>query len=228
MKSMKAKKAAHLAVIKEHLQSYSAVVMISYDKLPNEKSNQFRDQLCANDNKMLVIKNNIASLALEGSQDNAVKSNLHGSNMLIFGNDVFELIKTCDDFIKSLNLYPKAKLSIMAGILDGSILEESTLTALKKIPSKESLYSGLITTILYPVIALTRVLELHSEKSAESTESTESTDSSEVVEKSAQDQGASEISESKDVEAVQATQDEIKSSDEAVNPSTDTDKDEAN
>ena len=222
MKSMKAKKAAHLAVIKEHLQSYSAVVMISYDKLPNEKSNQFRDRLCANDNKMLVIKNNIASLALQGSEDSAVKSNLNGSNMLIFGNDVFGLIKTCDDFIKSLNLYPKAKLSIMAGILDGSILEESTLAALKKIPSKESLYSGLITTILYPIIALTRVLELHSEKSAEPTES------SEFLEKSGQDQGVCEISESKDVEGAQDTQDEIKSSDEAVNASTDTDKDQAN
>ncbi len=154
----KIRKNAQQEKISSLKKKYSAVIMISHFKLPNEKLVQFRDLMFEQGNNILFIKNTIANRAFNNDK---LSESLKNSNFLIFGNDIFSLLKSCENFIKSLKVYPDAKISVMAGFLDDGYLDNKETASLAKIPSKESLYSGLIGTILYPIRTIVRVLDMH-------------------------------------------------------------------
>ena len=131
MNANKMKKFNHLNKISELKGKFNSVVMVSHFKLPNEKISQFRDVMFENGNQILFIKNKIANLSFK---DAKFEDNLENSNFLIFGNDIFALLKSCNDFVKSLRLYPEAKISIMSGFLDSSFLDKDEVKSLEKIP----------------------------------------------------------------------------------------------
>lgn len=161
MNANKVKKMNHLNKISELKEKFNSVVMVSHFKLPNEKLAQFRDLMFENGNQILFIKNRIANLSFQNEQFENV---LENSNFLIFGNDIFSLLKSCNEFVKSLKLYPDAKISVMSGFLDSGFLDQKEVKSLEKIPSKESLYVGILGTVLYPMRTLVRLLDMHVQK----------------------------------------------------------------
>jgi len=164
MNKNKVKKVNHLNKISELKNSYNSVIMVSHHKLPTEQLAQFRDSMFENDCKIIFIKNKIANLSFK---NDSFESSLENSNFLIFGNDIFSLIKESNKFIKSLKLYPDAKLSIMAGFLDNDFVNNEELKSLEKIPSKEHVYVGILNAVLYPIRTIVRILDIHTKKEAE-------------------------------------------------------------
>ncbi len=144
--------------------------MISHSGLPSEQMNRFRDEIFASNAKILFIKNTIANLSFNNEK---LGSKLEKSNFLIFVDDIFGLIKACKKFIRELKIYPNAKLDIMVGILDGSMLDSSMMKSLESIPSQEALYSGLLGTLLYPIRTLVRLLDMHVQNNTQEKESAE-------------------------------------------------------
>lgn len=158
MNSNKIRKTNHLNKISDLKNNYNAVVMISHFKLPNEMLAQLRDAMFLNENKILFIKNKIANLSFKNDE---FKNSLENPNFLIFGNDIFSILKSFNAFLKSLKVYPNAKISLMGGFLDHGFLNQAEVKSLEKIPSKESLYIGMLGTLLYPMRTLVRLLDLH-------------------------------------------------------------------
>jgi len=161
MNNNKVRKLAHLNKITEFKTQYTCVVMVSYTRLPNEQLQQFRDTMHSDETKILFIKNKIANLSFKNKD---FEPSLENSNFLLFGNDIFSLLKSCNNFIKSLRLYPDAKLSIMAGFLENEFMNKDDIKSLEKIPSKEAVYVGILNTILYPMKTLVRLLDIHTKK----------------------------------------------------------------
>lgn len=158
-KSNKQLKSETLKKLADYANNYKAVILVSYDKLPNEQLNRMRDQLYEADNKAVFIKNSLAALCFK---DAGMDSSLHSSNMLIFGDDIFALIKSAGDFTKSLKFYPDTKLNISCGLLEKGLVDADKIQILKTIPSVQALYMNLINTLMYPIHQLARVLDMHS------------------------------------------------------------------
>lgn len=170
MNANKERKIEQLAKLENYANNYKAVILISYDRLPNELLNRMRDELYDIDYKAIFVKNSLAALCFK---DVGLESSLHSSNMLIFGNDIFALIKFAGDFAKSLKFYPDVKLNISGGLLDKELIDENKIQILKTIPSVQALYMNLINTLMYPIHKLVKVLDMHSnpeEKDAETIE----------------------------------------------------------
>jgi ribosomal protein L10 len=160
MNANKIRKTNHLNKISDLKKNFNAVVMVSHSKLPNEMLAQLRDSMFLEGNKVLFIKNKIANLSFKNEE---FKGSLENPNFLIFGNDIFSIIKSFNIFLKTLKVYPDTKISLMAGFLDNGFLNQAEIKSLEKIPSKESLYVGILGTLLYPMRTLVRLLDKHTQ-----------------------------------------------------------------
>lgn len=158
----KLQKESKLNELRDSLKSHQSVVVVNYSQFLNEQIDRFRNEFSAIEgNRIIFAKNSLISLAARDSlskEDSEIsEQKLKDSNLFVFSNDIFGTIRSLNSFIKSLNQYPKTKLSISCGVLDNGFLDEKKIKMFAEIPSIESIYANLIGILSSPLQNLIKI-----------------------------------------------------------------------
>ncbi len=136
----------NLDLAKQKVEKATAMFFVDYAGLTHKQLEEARRELQDNDSEIAVIKNTLMNLALQEKSIDA-KARLQGPYATLFSYaDPIKTAKILTAFVKKYGL-PKIKF----GVFEGSIIEESVIGDLSKLPAKEVLIAKLLGTLNAPI-----------------------------------------------------------------------------
>ncbi|HMQ11594.1 MAG TPA: 50S ribosomal protein L10 [Oligoflexia bacterium] len=140
------RKEEQVALYKEKFSKSKAAVLSLCTGISVEDITEFRAKLRSENVEFKVLKNTIASRAVEGTSLEPLKEEFSGQTAVAFTeSDPVVLAKIISDFAKAQETF-----SIKAGVLDGKLLDAKSVDALANIPSREVLLSRLAGSLQSP------------------------------------------------------------------------------
>ena len=166
-KSILEQKQAIVADLVEKLKTSPAGVVVNYQGITVEDDTAMRKALREVGVKYMVMKNSLTGRACEEVGLGEMKQYLSGMTAIAIGSEdpvaPAKVIKQYADKIESFQ--------ILAGYLDGAVVDKDTVVALADIPSKEVLIAKLLGSIKSPLYgfayALQAVVDKNNETPAE-------------------------------------------------------------
>ncbi len=138
---------------REKVQKATAMYFVEYTGLTHQQLEEARRELRDNNAEMAVIKNTLMNLALQEKQID-VNEKLTGQKAILFSyEDPIQTAKILAAFVKKYSL-PKVNF----GILEGEVIEDTTIKKLATLPSKEILVGKLLGLLNSPISGLVYVL----------------------------------------------------------------------
>lgn len=136
--------------IKSHLKESSAVLVIQYSGLSSPDLCALRKSLRGSNSSLFVVKNSVASRALQGAGLDSLVKTINGPCGLVFVKDepVAPSRVVCD-FIKD-----HEKLQLQGGVLNEKLLSKKDIEALARLPSKEVLRAQVVGALQAPISGL--------------------------------------------------------------------------
>jgi len=135
----------------ENLKKAKSFLVFEYQGLDAKQSTLLRKKLHAANAKMFVAKNNILNRAFAAASINQV-SEISGPNALIIGfEDEIAPFKEIAEIIK-INKNIKYKI----GLIENDLIKPEQLASLAAIPSREGLYSMLLSCLQASISNLAR------------------------------------------------------------------------
>lgn len=157
------KKQAIVADLAEKLKSSPAGVVVNYQGITVEDDTAMRKALREAGVKYMVMKNSLTGRACDEVGLGDMKQYLNGMTAIaISENDPIapaKVIKKYADKIESFQ--------ILAGYLDGTVVDKDTVIALADIPAKEVLIAKFLGSIKSPVYGLAYALQAVVDKGGE-------------------------------------------------------------
>ncbi len=101
-----------------------------------------------------VAKNRLATLALDGTQFDAIKPMLKGPTALAWSRDPVAVAKAAVEFART-----NEKFVILGGALGTRMLDASGVKALSELPSLETLRAGLLGMLQTPATRIAGILQ---------------------------------------------------------------------
>ncbi len=144
----KAKKAEIIDTLSSEFDSVSAVIICDYKGLGVSDLEELRDMARSSDTKVQVVKNSLATIALNRANMSGV--DLKDMNIFIWSDDVISASKVAVDFAKQND-----KLSIRAGYLDKESADSAKIEAFAKLPGRDELLGMLAATWMAPLTNFT-------------------------------------------------------------------------
>src|SRR5450432_3123520 len=132
--------------LRQDLANLKNLFVTGYEKLKVGQDFELRKVVRGAGGKYRVVKNNLASLAGEGTASEAVLKDLRGMTSLAY---------TSDDPValaKALTAYAKTNPSFTfkAGIVEGRVIDVRAINELAAMPSKEVIFAKLLYVINAP------------------------------------------------------------------------------
>lgn len=132
----------------EQFDSVTAVVICDYKGLGVSDLEGLRKKARENDAHVQVVKNTLATIALNNAQMSGVE--LKDMNIFIWSDDVIAAAKVAADFAKVND-----NLSIKAGYLDKEPADKAKIEAFAKLPGRNELLGMLAATWMAPLTNFT-------------------------------------------------------------------------
>lgn len=137
------------------LKEAESIVFADYKGLTVEQDTKMRKDLRDNGVTYRVIKNNISRRALESLGIDNIGDELTGPTALAYSTDDVVMAprmvkKYVDEFKKTIE--------IKGGVVHGKLESLDLINQLSNIPSQETLYGQLVTSILFPITSLAMTL----------------------------------------------------------------------
>ncbi len=126
----KSQKSAMISSLKDNLVKASFLVVIHYRGMTGKQLYDMRVNLKSKNCGMKIGKNTLATLAIKGTEFEAVTSYLKGPTAILYSNDPVALSKVVADFAKETE-----SLKIKVGYLDKALIEEAQIVNLAKLGS---------------------------------------------------------------------------------------------
>ncbi len=117
----------------------SSMIVCDYKGLGVAKLESLRAQARENDIKVQVIKNTLATIAMNNAK--YPQSELNGTNIFIWSSDQIALAKVVCKFADA----NEENFSVKFGYFDGAIVEKSHIVSISKLPSKQELIGMLLS-----------------------------------------------------------------------------------
>ena len=140
-----------------------AGVVVNYQGITVDSDTKMRKALREAGVKYVVMKNSLTGRACDEVGLGDMKQYLSGMTAIAIGSEdpvaPAKIIKTFADKIESF--------SIVAGYLDGAVVDANTVNALADIPSKEVLIAKFLGSIKSPVYSFAYALQAVIDKSGE-------------------------------------------------------------
>ena len=137
------------------MSSLSAAFAIDYRGLKVEEATEFRRKIRESGAKYKVVKNTLAKRALAGTSLAPLEPYLKGmTGLAITDHDPVALAKIINDFAKDV-----PAVVFKGGVLADKTLSESQFKALASLPSKEVLFSQLLSVMQAPIQQFLAVLQ---------------------------------------------------------------------
>ena len=144
---LKAKKAEVIAQLGESFENTTAVVICDYKGLTVSELEELRKSARAKDTSVQVVKNTLATIALEKAGMSGVE--IKDTNIFIWSDDVINAAKVASDFAKKND-----KFVIKAGYLDKESADVAKIEAFAKLPGRDELLGMLAATWMAPITNL--------------------------------------------------------------------------
>ena len=137
------------------IDSSSFIYMVSYKGLKVKEFDELRQSLDEVNAKCNVLKNKLIIKAAELNKIESLSNvKLIGDTALVSGSgDPGAVAKSLSDFAKK-----HKQVTFKGGYLDGSVLSETDVVAISKLPPREVLLAQLLGTLQAPATSLARLL----------------------------------------------------------------------
>ena len=161
--SILAQKQAIVADLAEQLKNSPAGVVVNYQGITVDADTKMRKALREAGVKYMVMKNSLTGRACDEVGLGDMKQYLSGMTAIaISENDPIAPAKVIKKYADKIDSF-----QILAGYLDGAVVDKATVTALADIPSKEVLIAKFLGSIKSPVYKFAYALKAVADKDGE-------------------------------------------------------------
>mgnify|MGYP002518156963 FL=1 len=158
-----------VADLAEKIKNSVSGVLVNYQGITVEDDTAMRKALREAGVKYMVVKNTLTGRACDMVGYSEMKQYLNGMTAIaISENDAVAPAKVLKKFAEKVESF-----KILAGYLDGAVIDEKTVTALADIPSKETLIAKFLGSIQSPLYGLAYALQAIADKQGEATPAAE-------------------------------------------------------
>lgn len=158
-----------VADLAEKIKNSVSGVLVNYQGITVEDDTAMRKALREAGVKYMVVKNTLTGRACDMVGYSEMKQYLNGMTAIaISENDAVAPAKVLKKFAEKVESF-----KILAGYLDGAVIDEKTVTALADIPSKEMLIAKFLGSIQSPLYGLAYALQAIADKQGEATPAAE-------------------------------------------------------
>lgn len=158
-----------VAELAEKIKNSVSGVLVNYQGITVEDDTAMRKALREAGVKYMVVKNTLTGRACDMVGYSDMKQYLNGMTAIaISENDAVAPAKVLKKFAEKVESF-----KILAGYLDGAVIDEKTVTALADIPSKETLIAKFLGSIQSPLYGLAYALQAIADKQGEATPAAE-------------------------------------------------------
>lgn len=158
-----------VADLAEKIKNSVSGVLVNYQGITVEDDTAMRKALREAGVKYMVMKNTLTGRACDMVGYSEMKQYLNGMTAIaISENDAVAPAKVLKKFAEKVESF-----KILAGYLDGAVIDEKTVTALADIPSKETLIAKFLGSIQSPLYGLAYALQAIADKQGEATPAAE-------------------------------------------------------
>ena len=162
-KSILEQKQAVVADLAERLKNSPAGVVVNYQGITVEDDTKMRKALREAGVSYMVLKNSLTGRACDEVGLSDMKQYLTGMTAIAIANeDAVAPAKVLKEYAEKIESF-----NILAGYLDGKVVDEATVKQLADIPSKEVLIAKLLGSIKSPLYGLAYALQAVVDKDAE-------------------------------------------------------------
>ena len=146
-------KKAVVSEVSEVFSSAQAAVLAEYRGLSVEQITELRTQARENGVEVRVVKNTLARRSVAGTSFECLSDHFTGPVLISSSGDPVAVAKVVSDFAKSNDA-----LKITVGVMNGDLIDQSTVQALAKLPSREELLATLVATMQSPLVKFVQTL----------------------------------------------------------------------
>jgi len=158
-----AQKQQIVADLAEQLKASSAGVLVNYQGITVDDDTKMRKALREAGVKYMVVKNSLTGRACEEAGFGDMKQYLSGMTAIAIGSDdPVAPAKVLKEYAEKVESF-----SILAGYLDGKVIDVKTVEALADIPSKEVLIAKFLGSIKSPLYGFAYALQAVIDKNNE-------------------------------------------------------------
>jgi len=140
----KTQKAEIIEVLSTEFKDAQAVILCDYKGLSVSELEGLRKIARAKETKVQVVKNTLATIALENADLTGVE--LKDTNILVWGEDSVATSKVVSDFAKN-----NEKFVIKSAYVDREAADAAKVEAFAKLPGREELLGMLAATWMAPL-----------------------------------------------------------------------------
>ncbi len=153
--SILAQKQQIVADLAEQLKASSAGVLVNYQGITVDDDTKMRKALREAGVKYMVVKNSLTGRACDEAGYGDMKAYLSGMTAIAIGaDDPVAPAKVLKEYAEKVETF-----SILAGYLDGKVIDVKTVEALADIPSKEVLIAKFLGSIKSPLYGFAYALQ---------------------------------------------------------------------
>ena len=144
-----------VADLAEQLKASTAGVLVNYQGITVDDDTKMRKALREAGVKYMVVKNSLTGRACEEAGFGEMKQYLSGMTAIAIGSDdPIAPAKVLKQYAEKVESF-----SILAGYLDGKVIDVQTVEALADIPSKEVLIAKFLGSIKSPLYGFAYALQ---------------------------------------------------------------------
>ncbi|MBE6555715.1 MAG: 50S ribosomal protein L10 [Ruminococcaceae bacterium] len=152
-----------VAELAEKIKNSVSGVLVNYQGITVEDDTAMRKALREAGVKYMVVKNSLTGRACESVGYGDIKQYLNGMTAIaISETDAVAPAKILKKYAEKVESF-----KILAGYLDGAVIDEKTVTELADIPSKEVLIAKFLGSIQSPLYGLAYALQAIADKQSE-------------------------------------------------------------
>ena len=156
-------KQALVAELAQELKNSVSGVLVNYQGITVEDDTKMRKTLREAGVKYKVVKNSLTGRACDEVGFSDMKQYLTGMTAIaISENDAIAPAKILKEYAEKIESF-----SILAGYVDGAVIDTKTVEALAEIPSKEVLIAKFLGSIKSPVYGFAYAIKAVADKKAE-------------------------------------------------------------
>lgn len=153
-------KEKHVEEIKSYIKECKGMVVVEYQGISVAEDTALRAKFRAQDVQYRVLKNRLVLRAFQELGIDGFDHHLNGASAFAFANgDALAAAKIVVEEGKNIKAL-KAK----CGLMDGAYIDESVVTKLASIPSKEVLLAQLLGMLQSPISGFARAIQQVAEK----------------------------------------------------------------
>ena len=171
-KSILEQKQAIVADLAEQLKNSPAGVVVNYQGITVDADTKMRKALREAGVKYMVMKNSLTGRACDEVGLGDMKQYLSGMTAIAIGTtDAVAPAKVLKEYAEKIESF-----QILAGYLDGAVVDVNTVNKLADIPSKEVLIAKFLGSIKSPLYGLAYALQAVLDKDGEAAPAAEATE----------------------------------------------------